>query len=57
MWVGDSMAKDVVKELASGKELGSSNSAPHHCQDAIDSLLLILATQETYKAANSAPSH
>jgi len=57
MWVGDSVAKDVVKELAGGEELGSSNSAPNHCQDPIHSLLLILATQETYKAASSAPSH
>jgi hypothetical protein len=57
MWVGDSMAKDVVKELAGGKELGSSNSAPHHCQYPIGSLVLILVIQETYKALSSAPSH
>ena len=50
MWVGDSVAKDVVKELAGGEELGSSNNAPNHGQDPIDSLLLILVTQETYKA-------
>lgn len=48
------MAKDMVKELLGGKDLGSSNGAPYYSQDSIGGLLLILAGQETCKAASSA---
>lgn len=39
--------KDMLKELLGGKDLGRSNGAPHNSQEAIDSLLLVLAGQET----------
>lgn len=41
-----SSAKDVLKELLGGKDLGSSHNAPHNSQQTIGSLLLILAAQE-----------